>query len=656
MRKTKPIVSSSTLVISLALCAPTQAELWQDDALPVVLTPARLKQSRHNVPASVSIIDRHMIAASGIRRIPELFRLIPGTFVGARDGWNHVVSYHGTNYRDSRRMQVLIDGRSVYQAGLATVDWNDIPLAIEDIQRIEIVRGPSTASYGANAFLGVINIITRHPDDSDRLYVKAQQGSGSTEDYLLSHAGDFEGGKYRITAVSRRDEGFDHDRNGADRRDSDNSELFNLRYERFLTDDVGLNISAGYKQGETTDDFADIDVTAPDDYVKDYFFTTKLAWEYSSEHSQQLRVDYSRQVQRRRWTAQLPPAFVNQPEHSSPLVLVDANEDITQFSYDVEFQDTLVWNHALSTVSGFHIRNNRVHSETYYNGTVSSESYQLFANAEYAASDRITANIGASWERDDNEQNHLSPRASLHFHITPRHSLRAVYSEAVRSPDLFETSADWTYTARNIRPREEGKETGKFILHASGNPNLKAENIQSREAGYYGNFIELGLQWDVKIFNDKFTRLISDPVSLERFNPKNGDWLKQRGVETEIDFRPSPQWLVHASYSYINSDTSSPHTEASFTSKNAASALISYEFGNNIQISYSRYYTENTETRNRNTFSRSDTRIAKQFTFAKTNIELAYVWYYRHDNNSELLSDNFYNDASRHLVSLSLRY
>lgn len=655
MRKPLPARRLAIFTLSLGLTFPTTAELWQDDALPVVLTPARLKQSRNNVPASVSVIDRKMISASGIRRIPELFRLIPGTVVGARDGWNHVVSYHGTNYRDSRRMQVLIDGRSVYQAGLATVDWNDIPLAIEDIERIEIVRGPSTASYGANAFLGVINIITRHPEDADRLYIKAQQGSRSTEDYLVSHAGDFEGGKYRVTALSRRDAGFDVNRRGEDRRDSDNSELINLRFERFLSNTTALHLSAGYKQGETTDDYADIDVTAPDDYVKDYFVTGKLNWEYSSSHSQTLRVDYSRQVQHRRWTAQLPPGFINQPDHSSPLVLVDANEDISQFTQDLEFQDTMIWSETLSTVSGFHIRNNRVTSETYYGGTVSSESYQLFANAEYKATERIAANIGASWERDDNEQNHLSPRLSLHFHINPQHSLRAVYSEAVRSPDLLETSADWTYTARNVRPHEPGKETGTFNLRAMGNPELSAENIQSRELGYYGNFVELGLQWDIKVFNDKLTKLISDPVSLERFNPKNADWVKQYGAETEIDYRPTPQWLIHASYSYINSETSS-HTEVSFTPENAASVLISYEFTNNLQLSYSRYYTEDMEPRNRNTFSRSDTKVSKRFTLSNTEIEVAYVWQYRHDNNSELLSDNIYKNSSQHMFSLSVRY
>lgn len=88
-----PKNSRSAAYSALCIClgttvftAPDSRAQLLNDQLPVVLTPARLKQNRSEVPASVSVIDREMIAASGIRRIPELFRLIPGTAVGARDG------------------------------------------------------------------------------------------------------------------------------------------------------------------------------------------------------------------------------------------------------------------------------------------------------------------------------------------------------------------------------------------------------------------------------------------------------------------------------------------------------------------------------------------------------------------------------------------
>ncbi|HSB96745.1 MAG TPA: TonB-dependent receptor plug domain-containing protein, partial [Spongiibacteraceae bacterium] len=165
----------ASLLFVLIATDTLAAELESDPLdlpIPQVLTPVRLKQPRTEVPASVTVIDRDLIAATGLRDLPEILRLVPGMAVGERSGWDSVVSYHGTNRRNGRRMQVLIDGRSVYQAGLATIEWSDIPVAIEDIERIEVTRGPDTAAYGANAFLGIINIITKHPDDSARLRLK----------------------------------------------------------------------------------------------------------------------------------------------------------------------------------------------------------------------------------------------------------------------------------------------------------------------------------------------------------------------------------------------------------------------------------------------------------------------------------------------------
>ena len=126
-------------------------DLFMDSqALPQVLTATRLKQTPAEVPGSMTVLDSELISASGARDISELLRLVPGMMVGNISGNPAAVNYHGTHATEARRMQVLIDGRSVYRAGLATVDWSDMPVAMEDIDRIEVFRGPNTVSYGAN--------------------------------------------------------------------------------------------------------------------------------------------------------------------------------------------------------------------------------------------------------------------------------------------------------------------------------------------------------------------------------------------------------------------------------------------------------------------------------------------------------------------------
>lgn len=161
----------SPLVLALIFSSPLLADdLFLDsEPLPQVLTATRLKQSPAAVPGSMTVIDSELINASGARDISELLRLVPGMMVGNINGNQAAVNYHGTNATEARRLQVLIDGRSVYRAGLATVDWSDIPVALEDIERIEVFRGPNTVSYGANALMAVVNIITRKPADSQTL-------------------------------------------------------------------------------------------------------------------------------------------------------------------------------------------------------------------------------------------------------------------------------------------------------------------------------------------------------------------------------------------------------------------------------------------------------------------------------------------------------
>ena len=139
--------------VVIAAAAPVSADtagrlLSEEDFLgevPVVLSATRLEQPEWEVPSAVTVIDREMIRASGVRDVADLFRLVPGMQVGYQYGHRPVVTYHGLSDQGSRRMQVLIDGRSIYSPFFGGVFWVDQPLAIEDIERIEVIRSPNSA-------------------------------------------------------------------------------------------------------------------------------------------------------------------------------------------------------------------------------------------------------------------------------------------------------------------------------------------------------------------------------------------------------------------------------------------------------------------------------------------------------------------------------
>ena len=109
--------------------------------MPVVLTASRLSQPISEAPSAMTVIDREMINASGFRTVPDLMRLVPGMYVGFQDANNPVVTLNGATDQFSRRMQILIDGRSIYMPPFGGVSWADLPLLVEDIERIEVVRG-----------------------------------------------------------------------------------------------------------------------------------------------------------------------------------------------------------------------------------------------------------------------------------------------------------------------------------------------------------------------------------------------------------------------------------------------------------------------------------------------------------------------------------
>jgi iron complex outermembrane receptor protein len=224
-----------------------------DADIPMVFSATRLRQSIADAPASITVIDRQMIDQSGARELPELLRLVPGMVVGYDTGWNAFVSYHGTSADMSRRMQVLVDGRSVYQPSLAYVDWIGFPVELEDIDRIEVIRGPNAAAYGANSFLGVVNIVTRHPSDLPRLRAYTRSGGNGIQDSFAGASGAFGDVSGQLSVSQRRDDGYTQylDRNGnstGDYQDSKRQKSVTGKLAWDLGSEASLTFRGGHSE------------------------------------------------------------------------------------------------------------------------------------------------------------------------------------------------------------------------------------------------------------------------------------------------------------------------------------------------------------------------------------------------------------------------
>ena len=144
--------------------------------IPTVTSATRLTQHLSDAPVSMTVIDRATIQASGAQNLPDIFRLVPGFQVAHVNTNKYAVTYHGHSDDFPRRLEVMVDGRSVYMPLISSPDWTSLGLHIDDIEKIEIVRGSNTAKHGSNAFLGAINIITRHPSTEGTLSASESLG------------------------------------------------------------------------------------------------------------------------------------------------------------------------------------------------------------------------------------------------------------------------------------------------------------------------------------------------------------------------------------------------------------------------------------------------------------------------------------------------
>ena len=183
-----------SLFVSLLLATPAlgEADDPPSDAPPppvivvdeVTITATRAERSVLDVPGNVTVIDRETIDQSGVRHVPELLRREAGIFVtnATTNPETYTVEARGFNNGggNGSGMLVMVDGRRVNEPNTGVVDWALIPL--DQVERIEVVRGPASAAYGDNAMAGVIHIITRSGEDGLRAIARGETGTYDTDD------------------------------------------------------------------------------------------------------------------------------------------------------------------------------------------------------------------------------------------------------------------------------------------------------------------------------------------------------------------------------------------------------------------------------------------------------------------------------------------
>ncbi|WP_437807982.1 TonB-dependent receptor domain-containing protein [Sorangium sp. So ce1078] len=223
-----------------------------------VITASRGAQSPLDSPNSTTIVTRQDIRLSGMTRIPELLRRVAGMDVMQITGGDENVSMRGFNSRLANKLLVLVNGRTVKNDVLGSTFWEALSIDVDQIERIEVVRGPGSALYGADAFAGIVNIITIEPGVGKSGfragYGDHQQGYGSV--WASAREGDF---AYRLSAGYTRyprwtrevaDDRIDLETSGQSQDLGAQNVRIDLRATQRLGPRRELAVGAGYSRSE----------------------------------------------------------------------------------------------------------------------------------------------------------------------------------------------------------------------------------------------------------------------------------------------------------------------------------------------------------------------------------------------------------------------
>jgi iron complex outermembrane receptor protein len=617
--------------IFLAMCwlllaqAETQAaqELNEADFLadmPTVLTSSRLEQPQMDAPNSITVIDRKTIEASGYHNISDLFRLVPGMYVGQKSGWSQSVSL---TFADefARRMQVMVDGRSVYLPTIGGVRWDTLPLAIDDIDHIEVVRGPNAASYGANAMTGIINIITRNPEDVAGRMVHVEMGDHGHREGWFRWAGSTENSSQRLTLGRREDGGLTY------QFDDERSNILNYRGDFKPDAHQQFSLQFGLVDGQRgTGSLDDARNQPHQQAVGSQYFQADYQREMDAGGSLQAKLYFNRLHTQE----DVPVSLVPGAYYVSDLLAERLHAEV-QLDTDLA--------PGVRSVLGGYLRRDSVQSYLYWNTNdkISADSWGVFGHLEWRLADQWLVNAGGFLEDYDLVGTRFSPRVTLHWQPSTHHAFRVGIARAYRNPVLFESSGN-AYI---------------HVLNAAGSPlanvpyivasgNVRPEDILSKEIGYLGVWPEQGLTLDVRLFHERIGNYIGFespsghsgecPVSSTSALPGARDMCNlggatQHGLEAQIKWQASENTQILANYAFLHID--SEFNEPRYSPPNISGLHLMHRFPGEIDMTLANYWVSAFEPISQHSvpaYQRLDARLAKHFKLDGNRGTVALVW------------------------------
>lgn len=475
----------------------------------VVVTPSRLEEPAQRSTQNVTVVGKEDIDYSKASEVSEILDLAPSVDMLEFGSLGATRSIHirGTS---SNQTLTLIDGRPINNPRDGVTDFNQISLS--NIERIEILRGPGSSIYGANAVGGVINVITRKGTEEPKTELVTKFGSFSTKLTSLAHGYKINNFDYFISYEYLTSHGH---RDNADYLS--NNVNINLGYQ--LDKNHHLSVSSGYYNSEAGSPGLIYNVDL-DDRLESFKKYVDITYKGTLSGNQSILLKLFHNIDRLEFIETFEP--------------MDKNTHQTKV-YGSDLQFTQNFSEFLRTTFGVSFQENRLNSSNSGKHTYNSKG--IYFEAVPNLFDKIDLKLGARWDDYSNFGDRISPSASMNIWISKTLKIHALAAKSFRVPtfnDLYWPREDWGIWGG-----------------VEGNPHLGPEKAVSYEAGITGYFPKR-FKVDLTLFKTSFKDLIEWSVdSAWWWKPENVSSASIKGAEIETQFDIIKNLSANFSYTYL---------------------------------------------------------------------------------------------------------
>ncbi len=616
---------------------------------PLISDASRLPTRKHNSPVPVSVITREMIEASGAINVADLFRLVPGYQVGHPNGGQFAVNPHDLSERLVKRIEVRVNGVSVYNSLSATTLWDRIGVEVEDIDRIEITRSSNSVSHGFNSFMGSINIITISPLKEHGTSLKARAGNFDFQSWQLRHSNNIGDFHFRIGLDHRSDDGF-----ASVDDDSDRSNMnFHSIYTPTLQDEIefGANIAKTvFRRGDieppgTPATFNNVEQDSSMQYLK---------WNHHFANSNLLAINFHHLISK----------FDSSPT-LIPLGPVTASLDTdgmeqryeTNISYLINNLDNIRWQ--IGGALRYEIIDD---ANIIRNERLTRFSQNIFTSLDWNPHADWLINTAILVQSSNDNNLTFNPRISTNYQFHPAHTFRAHLSYSERNPV--------TVNQKQFIPLRLPDNTVVGLVRFADD-EIDNERMLSYGIGYNGSFFNNRMELDLQIYrqdvNDGIDDFPTPPPfgiipSAQKFD-NTSDW-RTTGFETELKFRICPDSFLHLNYGYADIDGKrlrgiNPEVFESIDdalAQHSLGVLVSKQFANKLSVSSAYYYQSDMRWLGQNgtvQVNRLDFRANKTFKIASSELDLGLIMQGLLGEYDELQVDNTFEPRAIFELGLS---